>query len=72
MKKATIIIKGMHCASCAGNIEKSLSKVKGIKNIRVALLIKKGYADCDDNVTADDIKNAVKKTGYEATNITFE
>ncbi len=71
MKKVTILIKGMHCASCAANIEKSLSKVKGLKNIRVAFLMKKGYADCDDTVTAEDIKIAVKKTGYEATEVAF-
>ncbi|MBS3081350.1 heavy-metal-associated domain-containing protein, partial [Candidatus Pacearchaeota archaeon] len=27
MKKIKLTIEGMHCASCAGNIERSLKKV---------------------------------------------
>lgn len=72
MKKALIQIQGMHCASCASHIEKSLGKVKGVSNIRVNVLMKKGYADCDDTVTEDDVKQAVKKAGYTATNVQFE
>ena len=65
MKKATMEISGMYCASCAGNIERSLSKVKGVSNIRVNVIAKKGFADVDDSVLDDDIKKAVKKAGYE-------
>ena len=72
MKKATMMIEGMHCASCASHVEKSLTKMGGVKNIRVNFLMKKGYADCEDQVTEADIKQAVKKAGYTATQITFE
>lgn len=64
MKKATILIQGMHCASCSSNVEKSLSRVKGIGNVRVNLIANKGYADCEDSVKDDDIKSAIKKAGY--------
>ncbi|HLC72144.1 MAG TPA: heavy metal-associated domain-containing protein [Candidatus Nanoarchaeia archaeon] len=72
MKKATILIEGMHCASCASHIEKSLTKMGGATNIRVNVLMKKGYADCEDKVTEQDMKQAVKKAGYTATQVTFE
>ena len=72
MKKALMQIQGMHCASCASHIEKSLGKVKGVKNIRVNVLMKKGYADCDDTVTENDIQQAVKRAGYTATSVQFE
>ncbi|HIH25239.1 heavy-metal-associated domain-containing protein [Candidatus Woesearchaeota archaeon] len=72
MKKIVIYIQGMHCASCASNIEKSLSKINGIKNIRVNVIMKKGYAEIEDNVKEEDIKNAVKKAGYTATKLEYE
>jgi Cu+-exporting ATPase len=72
MKKAILMIDGMHCASCASNIEKSMSKLKGVSNVRVNVLMKKGYADCEDTVTEADVKQAVKKAGYTATHVTFE
>jgi len=72
MKKAKITIQGMHCASCAANIERSLSKVEGVKNPRVSLLLKKGTAECEDPVSKEELKEAVKRAGYEAKNIDFE
>ena len=72
MKKATMMIEGMHCASCASHIEKSLTKMGGVKNIRVNVLMKKGYADCEDRVTEEDVKKAVKKAGYTTTSVQFE
>lgn len=72
MKKATLTIKGMHCASCATNIERSLSKIKGVKNARVALLMNKGYVECEDAVKEEELKNAVKKTGYQVIAIDYE
>ena len=30
MKKLKLVIEGMHCSSCAGNIERSLKKVAGV------------------------------------------
>lgn len=72
MKKLKISIGGMHCASCAANIERSLSKVNGVKNPRVNLIMKKCYAEIEDNVKEEDLKKAVKRAGYEAKSIEFE
>lgn len=71
MKKATIYISGMHCASCASNIERSVSKISGTKNVRVNLIAKKGFADCEDNVKEEELKAAVKRAGYRAVNVEF-
>ncbi|MBI2632511.1 heavy-metal-associated domain-containing protein [Candidatus Pacearchaeota archaeon] len=71
MKKATLYINGMHCASCASNIERSISKIPGTKNQRVNLIAKKGFVDCEDNIKEDDLKNAVKRAGYQAIKVEF-
>jgi len=34
-KKAEIKISGMHCATCAINIEESLSKIKDVSKVQV-------------------------------------
>ena len=71
MKKATIYISGMHCASCASNVERSLSKTSGVKNPRVNLIAKKGFVDCEDSVKEEELKTAVKRAGYQAVNVEF-
>ncbi len=66
MKKYKITISGMHCASCASNIEKSLKKVLGIKNANVSLMLKKAMVECEDSVTDEELKKAVVRAGYKA------
>jgi len=72
MKKARIEITGMHCASCASNIERSLHKTPGVKNASVSLLLKKGTVECEDSVSEEALKTAIKRTGYGIKSITFE
>jgi P-type Cu+ transporter len=69
MKKYSLSIEGMHCASCAGNVEKSLKKVKGINNVSISLLMKKGTVEAEENVSLEQIKQAVEKPGYKLSSI---
>ncbi len=71
MKKAIIIIQGVHCASCAGNIERSVSKIAGVKSVKVNVIARKGFVECEDNVKEEDLAEAVKRTGYKVQSITF-
>ena len=72
MKKAKITIHGMHCSSCASNIERSLRKTPGVKSASVSLLLKKGTVECEDSVPEEELKKAVKRAGYEAKSVEFE
>lgn len=69
MKKVKVTIEGMHCASCASNIERSLKKTAGVKEATISLMTKKGFVECEDNVSEDDIKKAVSRAGYKVTNM---
>ena len=69
MKKLKISIEGMHCASCAGNIERSLKKVPGIKEVSISLMTKKGFVECDEKVNGEEIKKAVSRAGYKVSSI---
>ena len=69
MKKLKITISGMHCASCANNVERSLKKVSGIKQANVSLMTNKGFVEADDSVKDEDIKKAVARAGYKLLSI---
>ena len=62
MKKYAV--KGMHCASCARNIEKEVKKIEGVKEANVNFANGKLYVD---KASDDDVKKAVGRAGsYEA------
>lgn len=63
--KKTYKIEGMHCASCALNIERSVKKVKGIKNASLNFATKKLYVEAEkaDSVSDEEIKKAVSSAG---------
>lgn len=69
MKKIKMTIQGMHCASCASNIERSLRKVLGVKQASVSLMMNKGIIEADDNVSDEELKKAVARTGYRVANL---
>ncbi len=72
MKKYKIAISGMHCASCASNIERSLKKIQGVKEANVSLMLKKGMVECDDSVPDEELKKAVARAGYKVTGMEKE
>lgn len=73
MRKITINIEGMHCASCVTNIGKSLKKVKGVKNAQANLMIKKAYVESDDNIDEKALKKAVERVGnYKVKSFEYE
>jgi copper chaperone CopZ len=65
MKKLKLSIEGMHCASCASNIERSLKKLSGVKDVSVTLMLKKGIVEVEDSVSEEEIKKAVARAGYK-------
>ena len=69
MKKLKIMIEGMHCASCANNIERSLKKVSGVKEANVNLMMRKGFVEAEDNVKDEELKKAVSRAGYKAVSV---
>jgi len=67
MKKTNLQISGMHCASCATIIERSLKKVPGVKEANVNFAAEKALVLFNEGqtVTADLIA-AIKAVGYKA------
>jgi len=67
--KLKLAIEGMHCASCASNIERALKKISAIKSVSVSILTRKAIIKADDNINKDEIIKTINKIGYKAINI---
>jgi len=59
----------MHCAGCAGRVEKALANVPGVLGASVNLATEKATVDIDAQapIDANALMAAVKQAGYEAT-----
>ncbi|MEJ5292861.1 MAG: heavy metal translocating P-type ATPase [Candidatus Methanosuratincola sp.] len=65
-KKTSIRIEGMHCATCALNIEKSLAALKGVEKAEVSFGSGTAIVEYDPSLTnASSIKGAIETAGYK-------
>jgi Cu+-exporting ATPase len=69
MKKIKLTIEGMHCASCASNIERAVKKVSGVKEVVVSLMTNKAFVETDENANKEEIKKAIGKVGYKVISV---
>ncbi|MBI4813366.1 MAG: copper-translocating P-type ATPase [Methanobacterium sp.] len=68
-KRAEIKISGMHCASCALNIEKSLQGLEGVEEAQVNLGTEKATVEYDpDMVELQDLERSVEDVGFTVVN----
>ncbi len=66
MKKEIINVKGMHCASCAGIIERKISKLDGVSSIRVNVATDEAHVEYDESkVSIENMNREVEKLGYK-------
>ena len=66
-EKIILNISGMHCASCAGNIEGALKKTAGVKSAQVNFALEKAEIEFDPQVLmVKDAIVVIEKAGYRA------
>jgi Cu+-exporting ATPase len=66
MKKATLSIGGMTCASCAATIEMSLNEVEGVSSANVNLASENASVEYDPSKTdVGRLEKAITDTGYK-------
>lgn len=67
MKKVSLTIIGMHCASCAGKIEKALRSRTGVEKAVVNFGTETATVTYDPlHIGIDEFISTVKKVGYDA------
>ena len=59
-------IQGMTCASCAGRVERAVSRVPGVLHAEVNLATEQARVTVIEGVASGDIETAVRKAGYIA------
>lgn len=66
LKQLDLTIEGMNCASCVGNVEKALSAVPNVIHASVNLAAERAHVEATQDVSLQDLVNAVAKAGYTA------
>jgi Cu+-exporting ATPase len=67
MKTEKFDVTGMTCATCVAHVEKTVSKLVGVKTVNVNLLTNSMTVGFDEkNMDITMIENAVEDAGYEA------
>jgi Cu+-exporting ATPase len=65
-KRVVIGIEGMHCTACAASIEKSLSRIDGVRSVEVSFGSNSAFVEYeDDKVNLRRIAKAVEDAGYK-------
>lgn len=66
-QEITLKIGGMHCASCALNIETALKKTNGITSANVSFPLEQAKINYDPGIVSiPEIKKAIENVGYTA------
>ena len=62
-----VSVTGMDCTTCALAIEKQVKKMKGIDDVKTAIMLNKIFIDYNPNlVNSATIRKAIDKTGYKS------
>ena len=62
-----VSVTGMDCTTCALAIEKQVKKMKGIDDVKTAIMLNKIFIDYDPSlVDSAAIRKAIDKTGYKS------
>jgi cation-transporting ATPase V len=65
VEQIDVAIEGMHCASCANRIERTLSREPGVAQARVNLATERASVAYDaGTVTLEDLQAKIERTGY--------
>lgn len=64
-KTITLKVSGMHCEGCENSLQKSLSKINGIKDINPDFKTEQVRIQFDESkVNLEKIRGVIRKTGF--------
>ncbi|MCK4765123.1 MAG: copper-translocating P-type ATPase [Candidatus Aminicenantes bacterium] len=67
MKKETVAITGMSCASCVSRVETGLKKKAGVMDVKVNLALENAVVEYDETLfSKQEIVETIKDSGYGA------
>jgi copper chaperone CopZ len=61
-----VFVRNISCITCGLAIEKQVKKIKGVEDVKTAVMLNKVFIDYDRKlVDSDTIRKAIDKTGYK-------
>ncbi|MFH1708919.1 MAG: cation transporter [Planctomycetota bacterium] len=64
-QRINLSVRGIHCASCVGHVEKALARVPGVTGVTVDLASGTAAVTTDGTAAADKLAAAVREEGFE-------
>ncbi len=70
--KSKFKIKGLDCANCAAELEREISKVKGIESVSISFMTEKMELEYDENQKEELIQKVKKVIKREEPDVVIE
>ena len=65
--RMVVSVRNISCVTCGLAIEKQVKKIKGVEDVKTAVMLNKVFIDYDPKlVDSDTIRKAIDKTGYKS------
>jgi copper chaperone CopZ len=64
--KTILTIDGMHCAGCAGSIERALCRIEGVKDVKVDREAGRAVINHEASVSREALTALVNEIGFTA------
>ncbi len=69
-QRVVLAVAGMHCASCAQNVERALQRLEGVSSASVNIATEKATVEiAPSQVRIEDLKRAVEAAGYSVASV---
>ena len=70
--KSKFKIKGLDCANCANELERTIQKLEGIKSVNISFITQKMEIEYDETRKEEIIQNVKKVIKKEEPDVTIE
>jgi Cu+-exporting ATPase len=65
--RMVVSVRNISCVTCGLAIEKQVKKIKGVEDVKTAVMLNKVFIDYDPKlVDSGTIRKAIDKTGYKS------
>jgi Cu+-exporting ATPase len=65
--RMVVSVRDISCVTCGLAIEKQVKKIKGVEDVKTAVMLNKVFIDYDPKlVDSGTIRKAIDKTGYKS------
>ena len=64
-QKKVLLVEGMMCEHCAAHVEAAVSKIDGVKSVKVDLKKKIATAKVDRDISREEFEKAITGAGYK-------